>query len=227
MKWNFPICIGALDGKHIVIKAPPNTGSDFFNYKKNYSIILLACVDHDYCFTYIDIGAKGRDSDGGVFDHFPLKTAINNNALNIPERYVFVADAAFPLKNYLMKPYPGHDLTVAEKIYNYRLSRARRIVENAFGILASRFQNFGKHINLNIKNTKKVVKTCCCLHNWLRKTSPAHAHFAYSNTWRSNFLSFVEENNMDCSEARQKRNALRDYFNSDTGAVSWQTNCLQ
>lgn len=97
-------------------RAPPNTGSDFFNYKKKYSIIILACVDHDYCFTYIDIGAKGRDSDGGVFDHSSLKTAIDNNALNIPERYVFVADAAFPLKNYLMKPYPGHDLTVAEKI---------------------------------------------------------------------------------------------------------------
>lgn len=125
-----------------------------------------------------------------------------------------------------MKHYPRHNLTVAEKIC-YRLSRARRIVENAFGVLASRFQIFGKHINLNIKNTEKVVKTCCCLHDWLRKTSPAHAHFAYSNIWRSNFLSFVEETNMGCSEARKKRNALRDYFNSDTGAVSWQTNCFQ
>ena len=84
-KWNFPNCLGALDGKHIQIKRLVNSGYYYFNYKGTFSIVLLALVDADYKFIFIDIGWNGRISDGGIDRNATLFSALENNSLNIPK----------------------------------------------------------------------------------------------------------------------------------------------
>ena len=83
--WNFPNCLGAIDGKHCAIQCPPATGSEYFNYKRYFSIVLLGVCDSNYRFTYVDVGTSGRWSDGGTFEQCSLNAAISDKTLNIPE----------------------------------------------------------------------------------------------------------------------------------------------
>lgn len=134
--WNFPNCIGALDGKHVQINAPANSGSNYFNYKRTFSVVLLALVDADYRFISVDIGSFGKNSDGGIFASSQLGKALSNDTLDVPGSkqlpgscvstpHVIITDSVFPLKTYMMRPYSQSRqvLTVNKKIYNYRHCR--------------------------------------------------------------------------------------------------------
>lgn len=131
-RWQFPNCIGALDGKHVTIVKPANSGSVYFNYKRTFSIILFALVDAQYRFLYIDVGAYGSEGDASIWQTTALQKAINTGRANLPSSLslrkapdmklppVIVGDDAFPLSVNLMKPYSGDQLASPELIFNYR-----------------------------------------------------------------------------------------------------------
>ena len=153
------------------IKRPPNTGSKFYNYKGTYSIILFGRVDANYRFIYVDVGCNGRVNDTVIFRNSAFSIALESKALKFPNNGVLIGDDAFPLRINLLKPYSRNGMSVKERVFNYRLSRARRVVENAFGILASRFRVFEKPISLLPETVDLVILASCALHNWLMTTS--------------------------------------------------------
>lgn len=238
-KWNFPHCIGALDGKHIAIDPPPNSGSPYFNYKQFFSIVLLAVVDANYKFLYVDIGQYGRLSDGGVFNNCALSSLLSDNRLNVPQAtaikdtdtvlpYVIVADDAFGPRPNLLKPYAFRKCTAEQRVFNYRLSRARRVVESAFGILSQRFPVFKKPINLHPEKVQIVVMAACCHHNYLLRNADRAKE--YGDTF------VTGEQQVACTmpplgtqgarrptdNALHVRDTFCEYFNSPCGCVPWQ-----
>lgn len=123
-----------------MIESPINSRSEYFNYKGLFSVVLMTLVDANYCFTFVDCGCQGRISDSGVFRNSELFRLIDNTQLNLPPGeplqgdntplpYILVADDAFALTTCMMKPYPGvYRKGSTQRIFNYRLSRARRTV---------------------------------------------------------------------------------------------------
>ena len=252
--WNFPHCLGAIDGKHIVIQAPANSGSTFFNYKGTHSIVLMAVCDAHYRFILVDIGDSGRHSDGGVLSSSSFGSALENGSLSFPPDsplpetsqpslpYVIVGDEAFPLKTYMLRPYPGKNLLESQAIYNYRLSRARRIIENSFGILAARWRIFRRPIIAHPDNVVMYTKATIALHNYLRTTESSvycppgfiDGEDGDKNIVRGGWREEVDGTsggltaigrtgaNTFSRNAAAIRDAYRDYFNSPSGEVSWQ-----
>lgn len=234
--WHFSNCIGAIDRKHINIECPINSGSTFFNYKGSHSVVLLALVDADYKFIAVDVGSYGRNSDGGIFSKLIIGKRLSSNTFNVPkpipiiensepQPYVVVGDEAFPLKTYLLRPYSRNYLRDNEpnKIFNYRLSRARRVVENSFRILAARWRCFRKNLEVQPEFVDKIVLSSCCLHNMLcsdnafepEDTSTKNTESALTN------LDFLRRN---CThETFNVREKFTEYFISEVGPYPMAT----
>lgn len=131
-RWRYPQGVGAIDGSHIRVKIPRDLKTAYYNYKDDYSILLLAICDANYKFYYIKCGMPGRAHDSGAFKSTELYAKLNANELlpqsnriinNVLIPYHILGDAAFELKTWLMKPYTFRDeQTKDETIFNYRHS---------------------------------------------------------------------------------------------------------
>lgn len=99
----------------------------------------------------------------------PTPSAVPSLPKDLP--YVILGDAAYPLRKDLMTPY-GSNLTHERKIYNYRHSRARRCVENAFGILAAKWRVLRTAIKVDVESATSIVLAAVVLHNFVLHHEP-------------------------------------------------------
>ena len=170
-RWGFLQVVGAIDGTHI-----PIIKSDYFNRKGFYSIIMQAVVDSRGLFLDAYIGWPGKVHDARVLVNSTLykkmlkKDVLPNwtrqlGGVEIP--LLILGDPAYPLLPWLMKSYLENEhATPEERHFNYRHSRARMTIENAFGGLKGRWRCLLKQMDMNIANIPNVVATCVALHNY-------------------------------------------------------------
>lgn len=209
-------------------------------------------------FIYVDVGAEGRVGDAGIWNRCDLKKDIVSKRVGFPnaERlphsqdqvsipFHIVGDSAFQLDMFLMKPYSQARIEkdVSKRIFNYRLSRARRCVENAFGILTHRFEVFRSPIRTSVETADKIVLACIALHNWLmtdrmmRETYcpvglvdtednvtgvVASGHYHNDPPCKGLINITSQGSNRSTSTAQGMRDYISEYFVSDAGRRQWQ-----
>lgn len=231
-----------------ILQCPQKTGSTYYNYKDFHSVVLIALVSGSYKFLLVDIGAQDRHSDGGIFfKNSIMGQRFYNNMMYLPDPstisvrhkipYVIVADEAFQLTSFTMRPYPSKNLSKEQKIFNYRLSRTRRVVENAFGILTSRWRIYYKPLNTSLQTVDAIIKATICLHNLLMDTTQyCRENYAdkistngqmIEGEWRRSENNCNLKKLTNCGSnnytqyAGEVRNTFMDYFMYE-GQVPWQ-----
>ncbi|KAK3744323.1 hypothetical protein RRG08_030406 [Elysia crispata] len=133
-----------------VLKPLINQDQTFLTTNNVFSIVLQGVADPDLKFIAVEVGALGKEGDGGIFCRSKTKTYFEQNAMGLPRtaplpdasasiHYFMPGDAAYPLNPYLITLFSGAP-TRQQQIYNYRHSRARRCIECKFGVLASRWR---------------------------------------------------------------------------------------
>lgn len=180
--------------------------------------------------------------------------SIKNNTFGIPPPaqlpntetilpHVILGDAAFPLMKNLMKPYPRSQSLVEDEkaIFNYRHSRARRVVENAFGILAQTFRIFRVPITLLVDAIDDLIMSACILHNLLIECRaiipdqidndeimplPEDNFLPIQNLFNVNDEHSGNDEQIDIQSSIEIRNKFKEYFNS-VGSVEWQNDLLE
>ncbi|XP_049516618.1 uncharacterized protein LOC125942471 [Dermacentor silvarum] len=192
-----------------------------FAFPHRYSIILLAVVDHKYHFRYINVGSPGRCHDASVYGRSKLHTLIENGtfssptaiieSINIPP--IILCDQAFPLSPNLQKPFPNAQPGSREGVFNYNLSKTRRIVENGFGRLKARFRFVMKRMECKLKKAKLAIRAACVLHNICEAMKDSVELQWESEARALDMYAQPSRNTAECSGGGQEvRQALATYF---------------
>ena len=221
--YGFPQCAGAVDGTHIPIVSPPECPADYYNRKGFHSVLMQGTVDNQGLFIDIYVGWPGRVHDARVFVNSSLfkrgqtktllpdwKKKLGSNDVPL----VILGDPAYPLLDWLMKAYPdtGH-LTQQQRRFNYRLSRARVVVEHSYGKLKGRWRCLLKRLDVEVSDVPELVAACCVLHNICE---------VHGDSFNEDWIEGTDVSLLRCSNpaapshplpsSMQTRNTLTSYF---------------
>ncbi|GFN99628.1 protein alp1-like [Plakobranchus ocellatus] len=236
--YQFPLCLGAIDGKHIRIRKPNKSGSKYFNYKGYFSIVLLAVTDANGQFVLVDVGFCGGNSDGGVFNRSTFKKRLYNDLLAIPKKgripgteielpFVFVADDAFPLGEHITKPFAQRQLTDTKSILITDCLEQGTVSNVHLGdwLDAQMWRILHRQIDEQPINVTNIVKAITVLHNFVIMNEPHRLTVTITDEEQQQPVVHDAINsgrNGPTKDALQTREMLMNYFNSPNGSLPWQ-----
>ena len=162
----FPGVCGCVDGTHIPIRAPSKDSGSYYNRKGFHSILLQVVCSADFKFLDCFVGWPGSANDARVWANSPVGKMLQSNPDFIPVNSHLIGDCAYPLNTFLLTPYRdnGH-LSGKQKQYNVKLSSKRVVVEQAIGLLKSRFRRLRYLDVSSVEFAAKMTMTACILHN--------------------------------------------------------------
>lgn len=200
-------------------------------------------VDANYKFVIVDNGSYGKEGDSSIFLKSDIGRWILNGSFGCPEEsflpgsnivvpHVIVGDEAFRLHTHIMKPYSKKSSRedVSKKTFNYRLSRARRVTKNAFGLLSQVFRVFYQSIDVQTTTCDNLIWVSCCLHNMLRdgyleKNNKPFYEYDCENkllyvVYCNNMLEISAGGGFSNMEGFKVRDQFKHFFNNE-GALNW------
>ncbi|XP_074859612.1 ankyrin repeat domain-containing protein 13C isoform X1 [Carettochelys insculpta] len=219
----FPNCFGALDGTHIPICAPHHSGGRYMNRKGYHSVVLQALVDSRGRFQDIYVGWPGSTHDARVFRNSGLCRRLEVGTY-IPQReiplgdttmpFCVIADAAYPLRPWLMHPYAGH-LSASQERFNECLNCARQVVERSFGRLKGRWRCLLTCLDAGPNNIPLIVGACCALHNLVESKGETFFQGWAAEAGRADVQPPAAPSRQVDPEGTQVQEALRAHFDEE------------
>ena len=250
-KWNFPNCLGSIGRKAVKVRSPCGGGvKSIIDHARG--VVFLGVVDANHEFIHIDVSGEGAD-DGDDFNNWSLDEEILAGNVELPAEktlpgsateapHVFVGDSSVSSFAHILEPFPEEGRTAEENIFCYRLSRAKRVAENAFGALTSKFRVLQSLVYLAPDKVEKVILASVVLHNMLmRNHSNIHVPSGFLDEedvengellpgmWRlDNRMTDIPPNNDVChlEDTLKVRQIFTDFFNKE-GSVPWQEKMVE
>ncbi len=159
--------VGAIDCTHVSVCPPEDVADNYLDRTRGHSVIAQAVVDHRGLFTSVNAGYPGSAHDLTVLRASRLYKNIVGG-LTVADGDVLLADSGYFVRPYLLTPFDlrGGPLTAEQIRYNTAHSRARGIVERAFGQLKQRYRTLLFGIEGDVFRAHHVVTACFALHNF-------------------------------------------------------------
>lgn len=165
--------LGAVDGLLVHIHLPPGTKNarKYQCYKSYYAMNMQAVAGPNGEYLYVNIGHAGATGDGCAIRGSKFWKMNERNVFKHTDGYHWIGDNAYSLMPWLMCPYADAALGSQQDVYNLTLSKARQVIERAFGMTIQRFRILAAPLTYSIAQCVKVAKLCCTLHNICLKDS--------------------------------------------------------